>query len=218
METVKIVVAGRHETGNGPARRLRKTGSLPAVVYAKGTPTLSIAVPTAPLRTAVSGGNVILELEGPIPGLPRYAVIKELQVDPVRRAWLHLDLAAVDLSEEMEASIAVTLVGIPFGVTEGGMLDDLHHEVLVRALPEGMPSGLELDVSELGIGHHARVADLTAPDGVTILDDPDVLLASILAPVVVPLEEEAEVGEEGEVPETGEAEAAEKTGATEEAE
>jgi large subunit ribosomal protein L25 len=212
METVKIAVASRQERGKGPARRLRRAGSVPAVIYAKGTPTLSVAVPTAPLRAAVSGGNVILELEGGIPGLPRYAVIKELQVDPVRRSWVHVDLVVVNLSEEMESSLPVLFVGTPVGVTEGGMLDDLHHEVTVRALPEGMPPALELDVSELAIGHHARVADLVAPEGVTIIDDPDALLASVLAPVVATAEEEeaaaAAAGEGAEVPEAGETEEA----------
>lgn len=202
METVKITVAERKESGKGPARRLRKAGSLPAVVYGRGMETVPVAMSTVALRTAFSGGSVILELEGDVAGLPRYAVIKQLQVHPVRHAWVHVDLEAVDLSEEMETTLPVTLLGLPRGVVEGGVLDDHHHEVTVRSLPEQLPGAIELDVSGLQVGDSVHVSDLTAPEGVTIVDDPGTVLASVLAPTLEPVEEVEE--EVTEVPEAGE--------------
>lgn len=201
METVKINVEGRDETGKGPARRLRKAGSLPAVVYGRGMTAVSVTLPTVALRSAFSAGSVILELQGDVADLPRYAVIKQLQVHPVRHAWLHVDLEAVDLSEEMETTLPVNLTGTPRGVTEGGVLDDHHHEVTVRSLPEALPGAIDFDVSGLGVGDTIHVSDLTAPDGVTIVDDPETVLASVLSPTMEPVEEELE---QPEVPEEGE--------------
>jgi large subunit ribosomal protein L25 len=103
----------------------------------------------------------------------------------------------------METTLPVALVGHPRGVVEGGVLDDHHHEVTVRSLPANLPGALELDVSSLLVGDSVHVSDLTAPEGVTILDDPETVLASVLAPTVEPLEV-AEEEEVTEVPETGE--------------
>ncbi len=206
METVTINVTRRDETGKGAARRLRRAGSLPAVVYGKGLETHAITIPLATVRGAFAGGDVILELEGE-PELPRYAVLKQLQVHPVRHQWLHLDLEAVDLTEELETTLPVTLVGIPVGVTEGGMLDDLHHLVTVRALPSELPPALEVDVSGLTVGHNVTLADVVVPAGVTLVDEPETVLASVLAPTVEELVPEVEA--EVEEPETVEEESAE---------
>lgn len=208
MDTVKLTIHPREESGKGPCRRLRAAGSVPATVYAKGQEAVSISVEKADLKLALTGAtNVVLELvyaEGK--GRKKhYAVVKESQYHPVRRDLLHLDLHEVDLKQEIEASVPIELRGAPAGADEGGVIDQSHREVTVRALPTEVPSHLELDVSSLIIGGNLHVSDLVAPAGVTILDDPETSVVSLLAPRVEVEEAAAEgvEGVEGEAAEGG---------------
>ncbi|HZK49090.1 MAG TPA: 50S ribosomal protein L25 [Thermoleophilia bacterium] len=212
MDTVKLTIHPREESGKGPCRRLRAAGLIPAVVYSKGQPSVSISIAAADLKPALAGGsNVVLELHYADSKARKkhYAVVKDTQRLATRPRLLHLDLHEVDLKQEIEAPVAVELLGIPAGVDEGGVLEHSHREVVVRALPTSVPSNLELDVSALGIGDNLRVSDLVAPDGVVILDDPETVLASVHAPRI----EEVEAEEEAETFEAAEGEAAEPSAA-----
>jgi large subunit ribosomal protein L25 len=217
MDTIKLAVREREETGDGPARRLRAEGRIPGVTYAKGAAATAISIDLEDLKAALTHGhNVVLELEFEAAAkaakgakaaakgkrVARYAVVKELQFHPTRRRLLHVDLHEIDLAVEIEAPVAIELVGNPAGVVEGGVLDWEHREVVVRALPSDIPSVLQLDVSHLEIGQHVSVSALSAPTGVTILDDPETMVAAVLAPrveVEVPAEEAAEAPAEPEV-------------------
>lgn len=217
METIKLTVREREATGNGPAYRLRATGRIPGVTYGKGMAGTAISVDLVEFKAALAHGhNVVLELDfegaaksakggkGAAKGKPatRYAVVKEIQFHPTRRRVLHVDLHEVDLAVEIEAPVALELVGTPAGVTEGGVLDWEHREVVVRALPGDIPAVLQLDVSHLLIGHHVAVGALSAPAGVTIVDDPETVVAAVLAPrvdVEEPVEEAGEAPAEPEV-------------------
>jgi large subunit ribosomal protein L25 len=193
MDSIKLSVHERTETGNGPARRLRAKGLVPAVSYAKGREATAIALEVEELKSAMAhGNNVVLELVfdkgaqgegGKMKG--RYAVVKQLQFHPVKRYLQHVDLHEVDLDVEIEAPVAIEALGTPAGLTDGGVLDWERREVTVRALPGNMPASLELDVSGLLIGHHLTVAALTAPAGVTIVDDPEAMLIALVPPRVV---------------------------------
>ncbi len=223
MDTVKLTIRPREETGKGPNRRLRAAGSIPAVVYSKGQEAISLSIDAAALKGAFAGGsNVVLELEyeGGKSRKKHFAVVKDYQRHPTRNDLLHLDLHEVDLKQEIEATVRIELVGTPVGALEDGVLDHAHWEVTVRALPTEVPAHLELDVSALNIGDNLRVSDLTAPKGVTILDDPEITVASVHPPRAEEVEEVEEVegleGEEGEGAEGAEgAEAAEGDASTE---
>jgi large subunit ribosomal protein L25 len=229
METIKLTVREREATGDGPARRLRATGRIPGVTYGKGVTGQAISVELADLKAALAHGhNVVLELDFEGAAKPakgkgtkaagtksagtktatkakqptRYAVVKAIQFHPTRRQVLHVDLHEVDLAVEIEAPVAIELMGTPAGVVEGGVLDWEHREVMVRALPGDIPPVLQVDVSDLMIGHHVTVGALSAPAGVTIVDDPETVVAAVLAPrveVEVPVEEVAVEPEEPEV-------------------
>ncbi|MHB8867311.1 MAG: 50S ribosomal protein L25 [Thermoleophilia bacterium] len=216
MDTVKLTIHPREESGKGPCRRLRAAGFVPAVVYAKGQETVSISIEKADLKAALTGAaNVVLELvyaEGK--GRKKhFAVVKESQHHALRREVVHLDLHEVDLKTEIEATVPIELHGVPAGADEGGVLDHSHREVTVRALPTEVPGHLELDVSGLNIGDNLRVSDLVAPEGVVILDDPETSVVSMLAPRLE-VEEEVEglEGVEGEEAEAAEGDAAESSG------
>lgn len=210
MDTIKLSVHEREEHGDGPARRLRAQGLIPGVTYGKGKTPTSIAVALEDLKGAMAHGhNTVLELnfsagaKGAKGGkgkakATRYAVVKQIQMHPTKRHVLHVDLLEVDLGEEIEATVAIEPVGTPAGIKDGGILDWERREVNVKALPSSVPAVLDLDVSDLHIGHHLTVSALKAPSGVTILDDPETVLVALVAPRV---EQAAVEGEEVAEPE-----------------
>lgn len=200
MAHVALTARKRTEFGNGPTRRLRRQGLVPGVVYQPGSPSMAFALSERELRRALAEGRtsvVDLTVEG---DHARPVLLKDWQLDPVRGDVLHVDFQEVDLTQEVEAPVAITLVGSSVGVREGGVLDQPLREVIVRALPDALPDHLELDVSELDVGDSISVEDLTAPEGVEIVTEPEIVVASVLAPTV---EEEPEEPEEGEEAEEG---------------
>ena len=212
MDTIKLTVHEREETGDGPARRLRAKGLIPGVSYAKGKEPTALSVDLEDLKAAMTHGhNVILELDfGAAKGAkgaakgkakaPRYAVVKQIQLHPTKRHVLHVDLHEVDLAIEIEAVVAIEPVGTPAGIVDGGIVEWERREVTVKARPGDVPSALELDISGLHVGHHLSVAALSAPAGVTIVDEPDTLLVALVAPRVERAAG-AEAGEEAAEPE-----------------
>lgn len=211
MDTIKLTVHEREETGNGPARRLRAQGLIPGVSYGKGKAATAISIDVNELKAAMAHGhNVVLELDFAkgakeaktgVKGKSkdaRYAVVKQLQFHPTKRQVLHIDLHEVDLAVEIEASVAVELIGTPAGLVDGGILEWERREVVVRALPGSVPSILELDVSELLIGHHLSAGAVSVPEDVILVDDPETLIVALVPPrveQVVEVEEVEEVAE-----------------------
>jgi len=139
-------------------------------------------------------------------GQSHASVLKEWQLDKIRGVITHIDLQEVRLDRPIHASVAVTLVGEPAGVKEGGVLSQVTNEVNVEALPLEIPQHLEIDVSEMHIGDTLRLSELQVPDGVTLLDDPEeTVLATVTMPTRVEEPEAAEEGEEAEAAAEGEA-------------
>jgi large subunit ribosomal protein L25 len=207
-KTIRIAVQERPDTGSRAARRLRKEGFVPGVLYGAGEPQ-PFYVPERELRKALTGSHgmhAILDVVLDGKGKAHHAVLKDYQLDPRRSTLVHVDLHEVRLDRPIQAQVVVELVGEPEGVNMGGVLQLVAREVNVEALPMEMPDRLELDVSALQIGDNARVSDLVSPDGVTILDDPETVVAAVLAPRLV-VEEEVEEGAEEAEGEPGEAEA-----------
>jgi large subunit ribosomal protein L25 len=197
MDRVKLVVSPRDVDGSREARRLRRRGLIPAVLYGSGKPTLSIAVEQHALRDALAtGAGLHAVLDVVIEGHPKphVAIVKEYEIDKVKHFMTHVDFQEIDLTELIESNVTVTLVGTPTGVRlDGGVLDVVTREVLVSALPTDMPEHLTLNVEELVVGDVARVSDLAVPAEVTILDDLDEVICSVLAPRLA--EEEPEEAE-----------------------
>lgn len=193
MAHVALTAKQRTQFGNGPTRRLRREGFVPGVIYQSGGPSLPFAVGGRELRRVLSESgrsNVIdLEIEG---DRTRPVLLKDWQLDPVRGEIVHVDFQEVDLSQTVEASVPLQLVGTPVGVREdGGVLDQDLREVEVSALPDSLPEHIEHDVSDLAIGDALTVAQLKAPEGVTIVSDPELVVASVVAPSVEAAEGEA---------------------------
>jgi large subunit ribosomal protein L25 len=222
-ERVKLEVKRREEHGSAVSRRLRRTGFVPGVLYSGGKAAVSFSVPEREIRHALSGEHgthAILDvvLEGQ--QRAHHAVLKDFQVDAVKSRLLHVDLHEVRLDQPIQAQVVIELVGTPEGVVQGGVLSQVTREVNVEALPMEVPDRLPLDVEGLAIGDSVRVADHGTLDGVTVLDDPDTVVATVTPPTRVeePEEAEAEEAVEGEAAAAeGEASAEESPGAEPEA-
>jgi large subunit ribosomal protein L25 len=217
-ERVKLEVAERESLGTRESRRLRRQGLIPGVLYGRTKPH-SISIPERELRRALTGAgglHAILDvvLEGQKSTHP--SILKEFQRDPIRGTVTHVDLQEVRLDQPIHAAVTVSLVGEAPGSKEGGVLQQAQREVNVEALPLEVPEHVDLDVSGLAIGDSLRVADLAPIEGVTYLDDPETVIASVTLPTrVEEPEEEVEEGEEAEL--EGEEGAVEAEGAEGEA-
>jgi large subunit ribosomal protein L25 len=201
-ERVKLNVRARPQRGSAEARRLRAQGLVPGILYGDGQEAHPFAVTERELRRALGGDHglhTIVDVSVEDGDKPRHAVLKDYQVDPVRGRLLHIDLHEVRLDQAIHAQVVVELVGTPEGVTMGGVLSQVGREVNVEALPMDVPDRLELDVSGMAIGDSLRVGDLRSLEGVTILDDPDAVLATVTQPTRV--EEPEEMVEAEELPE-----------------
>lgn len=211
--TLEVSERGAEQLGSRRARRLRKEGLVPGVLYGKGH-TRAIAVDERSLRTALTGKSglhaiVDVVVEGQT--TPHHAVLKDFQRHPIRGTITHVDFHEVRLDRPIQATVSLELVGESPGAKQGGIVQLVNRELQVEALPTGIPEHVELDISALEVGVTLRVEDLAPIEGVTFLDDPQLVLATCTIPRgLTELEEEAAEGEgesEGEGAEAGEAEA-----------
>src|SRR5213594_2107934 len=213
-ERIKLTVKERESRGSADARRLRKQGFIPGVLYGNGKESHAIYVPERELRRVLTGAgglHAILDVVVEGQSTTHASILKDYQQDPIRGHISHIDLHEVRLDQPIQASVTVQLVGEPAGAKEGGVLSQVQREINVEALPMEIPEHLDLDVSGMAIGDSMRVADLTGIEGVTFLDNPEeTVLATVTLPTreVEPEPEEVPEGEElpeGEVPEGEEA-------------
>lgn len=221
-ERIKLEAQERESVGTTAAARLRRDGLIPGVIYGRGKKSHAIAVPERELRAVLSGPHgrhAILDVTLAGQKTSHASILKDYQVDPIRGRIVHFDLHEVRLDQPITAQVAIELVGESPGVKAGGVLSALVREVSVEALPLEVPDRLELDISDAEIGATLRVADLVAPEGATLLDDPDTVVVTVAAPRVeveevaeeeLPEGEEAPEGEEPAAEAEGEAPAAEE--------
>lgn len=217
-DTTTLAVSRRDPDGSRAARRLRREGNVPGIVYGGGKEPITFQVDSRELRLALSHAGAVLDLsvDGEA-GNP--VVVKELTRHPVNGTAVHLDLLRVRLDQAIQATVVLDLVGTDSapGVKEGGVLELVTRELTIEALPTDIPDSLEYDVSEMSIGDTVTLAELTIPEKVKLIGDPEAVVAT-LTPPRLQIEEEPEieeetelVGEEGEAAE-GEGEAAEGEG------
>jgi large subunit ribosomal protein L25 len=209
-----LEVTRRDPAGSRGARRLRREGHVPGVVYGGGKDPVPFQVESRVLRLALSHAGAVLDLsvegEDSTP-----VVVKELTRHPVTGDAIHVDLLRVRLDRPIQATVVLELVGgddAP-GVKEGGVLEHVTRELTIEALPTDIPDSITHDVSEMVIGDTVTLEQVTAPEKVKVMDDPETVIAT-LTPPRLQVEEEPEIEEETElVGEEGE-EAPEAEGAT----
>jgi large subunit ribosomal protein L25 len=204
--TTKLDVDSRAAEGSRAARRLRRTGRVPGVLYGGGADPVGFSVDARELRIALAGSGAVVDLS--IDGAkPTPVVLKEAQRDPVRGDTTHVDLLRVRLDKPIHAVVPLELTGVEDtpGVKEGGILEQLTRELNVEALPTAIPESIVHELGALEIGDTLALEAIVMPEGVTLLDDPATTVASVSAPRLQ-TEEEAEIESETEL--VGEADAA----------
>ena len=198
-QTTALHVSPREAAGSRAARRLRRTGEIPGVVYGGGEDPLSFAVQERTLRHALADAGAVMELtvQG---GGTTPVVVKELVRHPVTNATVHIDLLRVRLDVKIQATVFLELTGVDDapGTKDGGVLEQQLRELTIEALPNDIPDSLTHDVSEMQIGDTLTVEALTAPAALTLLDDPETVVAT-LSPPRLQVEADDEIESETEV-------------------
>jgi large subunit ribosomal protein L25 len=188
-----LSLTARAPEGSRSARRLRRENLVPGVIYGGGQEPQHFAVDARILRNTLAHAGAILQVtvDG---GQGTPVLVKDVQRHPVRGEAVHVDLLRVDMNETIQTQVVVELVGgdeAP-GVTEGGVLSQETREVNIEALPGDIPDTITLDVSDLEINATVTLDALTPPSGVTLLDDPETVIATITPPSSEPAEDEIE--------------------------
>jgi large subunit ribosomal protein L25 len=186
MEVGKLTVQVRNKVGKGVARRLRAQGLVPGICYGAGLEEpLAIVVNPKALRASldpVKRHNTVIHVTVEGQNRTITAMLKDHQLDPIRRDITHVDLAAIDPDKPVTVEVPVELTGKPAGAIDGGQLHIVHRSVHVRAKPADIPVNFLVDVSPLKIGDTLHVSDMQFPPGVEPTDSLRLTLVTCMAP------------------------------------
>ncbi len=194
-DTTAIEVQPRDVIGKAN-RRLKSAGQIPAVLYGTGREATALAVDRHDFEYMMqhhgTGATIVkMKIAGESDQID--AIIKDVQVSPVKGHVIHIDFMTIRMDEVLQAAAPMNFVGDSPGVKEGGVLLHDLREFSIEALPKDLPESIDVDISQLELGGSMSVADVTAPAGVTILDDPETTICSVTLPTI-----EEEVVAEGE--------------------
>jgi large subunit ribosomal protein L25 len=186
-ETVELIIEKRTERGTRQTQRLRKQGKLPGVVYGHKQETFSVSCSQEELTWLIRHGTHVVDLK--LDGTPEQVLIRDVQWDHLGKEILHVDFIRVSKDERIEVPVRIEIKGVSPGVTAGGILEQPRHTLTVECLAISIPESVRVNINELQLGASVHVKDLTVPEGVKILDDPDAIVVHIASP-----EAEAEAG------------------------
>jgi large subunit ribosomal protein L25 len=196
VSEVRIAAEPRTEFGKGPARRTRRAGKVPAVLYGHGTDPRHIALPGHELMLALKTPNALLRLQG-LDGGDELALPKDVQRDPLKGFLEHVDLLVVKRGEKVTVEVPVQVTG---DVVPDGMLDQQLVQVSLEAEATHIPQAIEVNVEGMAIGDQLLAKDLPLPSGATLDAEEDTLVLHVIA---APTAAQMEAGLEGEAAEGG---------------
>lgn len=205
--SVSLNAEGRTTRGKNEARRLRAAGLVPVTVYGGGQEAASATVAKREFAALIRahGRNAIFTLNVDGAGTP--VKIAAVQLDPIKGGVWHIDLMRISLTEKAKFEVSVKIIGESEGVKfGGGILDIPTHSLEIRCLPTEVPDAIEVDVTKLGLGANFKVVDLSLAEGIEILDDPETVIATVVAPRAEEGAVAAEGGAEPEVIKKGKGE------------
>jgi large subunit ribosomal protein L25 len=186
MEIREMTIQRREGTGKQPARRLRREGRVPAILYGGERP-VTIALDPREISRVMhghEGGTQLLRVSFADSGDSRMAIIRDMQFDPVSDRLIHVDLQEVRMDRPIQVSVPLRHVGEAIGVKEAqGILEMILREVEVSCLPGAIPEVIDADVSQLGIHDVLTVKDLAVAEGVRVLNDPGQAVATVAPPM-----------------------------------
>lgn len=203
MASANLSATLRTTVGKGAARKLRATGEVPGIIYGHGREPQSLSLNTynlTRLLDKVSYRTTVIELD--VAGTVSKTLIREIQRHSFKRDILHIDFQELVAGEKVTVSVPLVFVGTATGVREGGgVLDEVMRELEITCDPSNIPNHIDVDVSNVAVGHSLHVRDIVVPEGVDVLDDIDgtVCVVSIPKTVAEPTVEEAAAAGEPEL-------------------
>lgn len=200
MANATLSANSRAETGKGAARKIRQAGNIPAVIYGHNREPQSLVLnarETEKLVKSISTKSTVIELA--IDGKTARTLIREIQRHPFKRTILHIDFQELVAGETVTVKCPIVYVGTPEGVRlEGGILDQIMHELTIQVDPGNIPNHIDVDVSGVKLGKSLHVSDLTLPAGIKVMDDAGSTVC-VVAPPKVQAETPADGAAEPEV-------------------
>jgi len=184
MATASLNATPRSETGTGVARKIRQGGHVPGIIYGHGRAPQALAINTRELErllSQVNAASTIIELS--FDGSTARTLIREIQRHPFKRSILHVDFQELVAGENVTVSVPLRFIGTAEGVRNaGGILEEVMHQLHIRVDPSAIPDHIDVDVTNVTIGHSLHVGDIVLPEGVTVLDDADATICVVAVP------------------------------------
>jgi len=187
LETLDIQANVRAVGTKNQARRLRRMGKIPAILYGPKTQPVPLELDKKDFsaRVAMLGGSHLVRLKSPAPALAdKVALVKEMQFHPISSDVIHTDLYEVDLAAKITVQVPLRFIGKAVGVTHGGILQPIVREVAVECLPLDIPSAFNVDVSALDIGDSIHIEEIQTPEGVSLVFDSNFAVVTVATPTV----------------------------------
>ena len=186
MSTASLSASVRTETGKGAARKIRQAGNIPAVIYGHGREAQSLMInarDTDKLLKSIAISSTVIELS--IDGKSARTLIREVQRHPFKRTITHIDFQELVAGETVSVHCPIVYVGVPEGVRlEGGLLDQIMHQLHIEVDPSAIPNHIDVDVSALKVGKSMHVSDLVLPAGIKVLDEAGTTVCIVQVPKV----------------------------------
>ena len=204
MATLRLSAETRSDTGKGAAKKMRRAGRIPAILYGRGQEGVSLSLGNKEVSHLLANPGAmtnVLELEITDSGKSskKNILVKKIQKHPFREEVLHMDLLEIALDQKISVMVPIELAGESEGVKMGGILEMKRRELEITSLPNQIPDTIVIDITELQIGDAVHVEDITPPDGAQIFFESNFTVLSVVAPAAEIEEEEAEEEEaEGE--------------------
>lgn len=175
MEQLKATKRG--EQGTRKARKLRRDGQIPAVIYGHGKDPQSVTLKQHDVELVMHHGERLLEID--LEGQIENVLLKDVQYDAFGQEILHLDLARVDLNEMVTVTVPIVLRGTPAGAAEGGVLQQIVADVEIECMVRNIPDDIRAAVNELKVGDVLHMRDLPLPEGAKLKSDPETIVCSV---------------------------------------
>src|SRR4051812_13350027 len=189
-------VKRREKLGGGNNRRPRKAGSIPAVLYGHGEACIPLTVESTAIMNVIRHGHKLVKLQGDV---SEGAFIKAVQWDVYGKGLIHIDLLRVSDTEKVRTTVTVELKGTAVGLSEGGIIEFVLHELEIDCPAAAVPEKLVVNINDLHLDKSIHARDIALPSGATLVDDPDLVVVHCIAPHVVEEEPAAAVAEPGAV-------------------
>ncbi|MEE8551794.1 MAG: 50S ribosomal protein L25/general stress protein Ctc [Desulfobacterales bacterium] len=202
MELLELNANIRTTVGNGPARRMRQSGKIPAVLYGPGKESVLLSVNISDFDQVLKNsrvGQLLLNLviqDGET--YTRSAMVKELQIHPVSRDFLHIDFYEIAMDRKIRVKVPIVTTGKAIGVELGGVLQIIRREIEVLCLPFEVPESIEIDIADLDMGDSIHVRDISQEGEIEFLEDENFTVVTLLSPKIEEEEEPTEEEEEEE--------------------